>query len=41
MACTRTGDALYFNLTEREKAPIRRPPPVELPQLEGDTWWSI
>jgi hypothetical protein len=41
MACTKTGNALYFNLTEREKTPTRLPPPLELPQLEDNTWWSI
>jgi hypothetical protein len=41
MACTRSGEALYYNLAELGKAPTRRPSPVELPEAEGDTWWSI
>lgn len=41
MACTRYGEVLYYNLIEREKAPIRRPSPIDLPQPDGDTWWSI
>lgn len=41
MACTRSGEALYYNLEELGKAPIRRPSPVELPEIDGDAWWSI
>jgi hypothetical protein len=41
MACTRSGEALYYNLSELGKAPIRRPSPIGLPEPEGETWWSI
>ena len=41
MACTRSGEALYYNLAELGKAPIRRPSPIGLPEPEGETWWSI
>lgn len=41
MACTRTGEAFYYSITDFGKVPIRRPSPVDLPQLEGDSWWSI
>ena len=41
MACSRTGEAVYFNLVNQEVPPIRRPPPSDLPEPEGDSWWSI
>ena len=40
MACSRTGEAVYFNLVNQEVLPIRRPPPSDLPEPEGDSWWS-
>jgi hypothetical protein len=40
MACTKAGETLYYDMANLSKAPIRRPPPTDLPELEGDTWWS-
>jgi hypothetical protein len=42
LMCTRAGEALYYDLSGPGKfTPIRRPLPTDLPQLEGDSWWSM
>jgi hypothetical protein len=41
MAGTRSGEAMYYNLDHLNAPPIRRPPPTDLPDLEGESWWSI
>lgn len=38
MACTKLGEVLYYNTRDLLKPPIRRPPPTELAQSEGDCW---
>ena len=41
MACTRVGEALYYEIGDFGRAPISRQSPIDLPQLEGDTPWSM
>jgi hypothetical protein len=41
MAGTRSGEAMYYNLDHPNAPPIRRPPPTDLSDLEGESWWSI
>jgi len=41
MAGTRSGEAMYYHLDFPNTAPIRRPPPTDLPDPEGDSWWGI
>ena len=41
MICTKSGEALYYDITNlKNSVPVRRQPPVDLPEPEGDTWWS-
>ena len=41
LACTKSGEALYYNLKDHGKAPLRRPPPTDLPETDDDSWWSM
>jgi hypothetical protein len=41
MAGSRSGEAMYYDLDHPNAAPTRRPPPTDLPELEGESWWSI
>jgi len=40
MAGTRSGEVMYYHLDFRDAAPSRRPPPTDLSDREGDSWWS-
>lgn len=41
MICTKSGEALYYDITNmRNSVPVRRQPPVDVPEPEGDSWWS-
>jgi hypothetical protein len=40
MAGTKYGELMYYDLINQGNIPIRRPVPAELPETEGDSWWS-
>jgi hypothetical protein len=41
LMCTRAGEAIYYDTSNPEKATLIRPSPLQLPQPEGDSWWSM
>ena len=42
MICTKSGEALYYDVTDlTNSVPVRRQPPVDLPQPEDDSWWGM
>src|ERR1700724_1605989 len=41
MICTKSGEALYYDITNLEDSIlVRRQAPIDLPPPEDDSWWS-
>lgn len=41
LACTKSGEALYYNFSIDKAAPLYLLSPIELPKPEDEAWWSI